>query len=791
MVDQIPQVVPPQGVPPQALAPAPQQIPQQMPWAPLQAAPTQQPPVRPQQTANITKPTSKVSMKTVLIGCGVLFMFVVGWLSLVFYNLMNNPSQLSSVGLDPNTTKTLLQTFSVLFFGLLTFLGIGLLVANLYRLITVKNKSKVGYILGSLFWFLIFIFAIVLGARVITMVRNFSVDNILDSDKLIMPYIQFKDGTKYTRWDATMKLIAPATMYYTLNSNYFNSQLVPPLGQVNFTEMYLDCGNGQKLKLNFTSFQFDGSCIYFKKGEYTLNLETSYINIPTSEKLQKTFSGWSIIFDSEITVTPTKSALTFNDAETEMIVGKTPTKVMFDANSVFKDLGLSDYKIIWDFDGDGTQDKQNNVATTFVYNEAKLYNVYVRFPNLNNYIYTFPIRVEQSDVPVCEILVTKGDGKNYNVVTNFFDKTVKITNYQFDVLNRNAKDGVIDTIKNNNGTFSYQFPGAGLYAIQNTFLTEDDKQGQCESDDIQVGVSDFQVNYDTYFKSPQSPQFKRVAGNDIVSLISGELVLTEIPTVIKLQVNQISPNILTATKKVLLDGKAIISTDGNNFEFTIDDSDNHEAKLIIEDVPSWAKTEIIIPIKVSRADIIGKLIVTPDTVGTDPFMVKFDASTTIINDPDDEAVSFTWDFGDGTGSMRKDFSEAIINYTYRYDTKNNNGTYHPTVTIKTKKGREVTVSPENNIIVKRANQTLDILIPDYPAQQASIGDRVGFSISFNGLPSEIRRDFGDGKTLTCNTRQECWSTTHIYMQPGTYLIRAAVAYENLPTIDGTITLKIK
>lgn len=136
-------------------------------------------------------------------------------------------------------------------------------------------------------------------------------------------------------------------------------------------------------------------------------------------------------------------------------------------------------------------------------------------------------------------------------------------------------------------------------------------------------------------------------------------------------------------------------------------------------------------------------------------MVKFDASTTIINDPDDEAVSFTWDFGDGTGSMRKDFSEAIINYTYRYDTKNNNGTYHPTVTIKTKKGREVTVSPENNIIVKRANQTLDILIPDYPAQQASIGDRVGFSISFNGLPSEIRRDFGDGKTLTCNTRQEC------------------------------------
>jgi hypothetical protein len=143
-----------------------------------------------------------------------------------------------------------------------------------------------------------------------------------------------------------------------------------------------------------------------------------------------------------------------------MIVGKAPSKVMFDANSVFKDLGLTDYKIIRDFNGDGEQDKQNNVATTFVYNEAKLYNVYIRFPNLNNYIYTFPIRVEQSDVPVCEIIVTKGEGKEYTVTTNFFDKTVKITNYQFDILDRNKKDVVIDTIKNNNGIFTYQFRGA-------------------------------------------------------------------------------------------------------------------------------------------------------------------------------------------------------------------------------------------------------------------------------------------------------------------------------------------
>ena len=75
------------------------------------------------------------------------------------------------------------------------------------------------------------------------MVNNFSVDNILDSDKLIMPYLQLKDGTKYTRTDPNLKLIAPATIYYTLNPKYFNSQILPSLGQVSFNEISLDCGN--------------------------------------------------------------------------------------------------------------------------------------------------------------------------------------------------------------------------------------------------------------------------------------------------------------------------------------------------------------------------------------------------------------------------------------------------------------------------------------------------------------------------------------------------------------------
>ncbi|HCB51730.1 TPA: hypothetical protein DEP21_04150 [Patescibacteria group bacterium] len=50
---------------------------------------------------------------------------------------------------------------------------------------------------------------------------------------------------------------------------------------------------------------------------------------------------------SSIVVSPIDGALTFNDNHTEMIVGKVPNKVKFDATNVFRDLSLTDYKVLW------------------------------------------------------------------------------------------------------------------------------------------------------------------------------------------------------------------------------------------------------------------------------------------------------------------------------------------------------------------------------------------------------------------------------------------------------------
>ena len=714
-------------------------------------------------------------------------MIVVGGLSLILYRLISNPNQLSSVGIDPSTTKTFLQIFSTIFFGLLTFLGIGLLVVNLYRLITVKNVSKLKFSFGAVGGFLLFIIALALGAQVITSVRNISIENIVDSNQVIMPYVQLKEGFVYTRGDATLKLIAPTSLAYKLNTTYFNAQILPTLGQVTISAMNLDCGNGQTLSYDMTNPQFVGTCIYFHKGSYPLNLEVDYLNIPTGEKLKKYFSGGNMDINTEISITTNKGAVQV-DPKTGISVGKVPSKVSFDASTAFKDLNLGDYKILRDFDGDGQWDKQDQSTVTYVYKEAKVYMVNIRFPMLNSHIYTFPIRVEQSDVPVCEVDIQTGTAPNYAFHTAFLDPNVTISEYQFDIIDTAHKNAVVDTIKAKSPDFNYQFPGKGQYAIQANFITDGGKQGQCESDDILIGNSSFDIAYDLAYKSPNTPQFQKVGTDGDVISQSGSLLVKVIPSVIQVKITKVTPTTAGLTKKVLLDGKQILSSDGATFEATIQDSKDHEISIVVEDASRGATSQETIPITTKRDDIVGKILVKPDTVGTDPFTVKFDASTTTVNDPTDEIVYFSWDFGDGV--VKKNLSEAIITHTYTYDTTKENGVYMPVLTIQTKKGRKITISPENNIIVKKATKTLIIHIDSNPAQIANVDDRVSFSLEVNGLPNTIHRDFGNGKTLDCQAR-ECIQATQIYTTPGTYTIKAEVTYASQPTIDGSITLKIK
>jgi len=92
------------------------------------------------------------------------------------------------------------------------------------------------------------------------------------------------------------------------------------------------------------------------------------------------------------------------------------------------------------------------------------------------------------------------------------------------------------------------------------------------------------------------------------------LTIKEIPTIVQVQIQSVMPTSPTATQKMLLDDKPVLSSDGKTFEMKIDTSADHKLSIVIEDTARGATTEKIITVKTRKDDIVGKLTVKPDTI---------------------------------------------------------------------------------------------------------------------------------------------------------------------------------
>lgn len=723
------------------------------------------------------KKNKKVSFKWIMLWCIILFIFLVWWLAAVFYYLIQNPNQLSSVGIDPQTATQLLQTFATVFFGLLFFASLWLLITNFYRLTTSKNKKKVWYILGIVFGFIMLIWTLIWWARVLDILKNIEVDDFVDANKLLKPYIQLQDTTAYLDSDPGLVAIAPVNMFYTLNSELFNKQIVPQLWAVTLQSLSLDCGNGQTLSMDMQSAAFKWACMYQNKWNYPLNLVVDYVDNQTAEQLTQDIPAGELPIRSQIEIRTNQWPVEFS--KNEIIVWTNPIKVTYDASDIFTEFQLPEYKIIWDANGDWVADKSDITAYTHLYTWAKLYNINIRFPWLNNYLYTFPVRVEQSDVPVAQINYTAINDTEYNISAEFFGTSPDISEYVFNIIDKKTNKK-IDSITAQSTSINYTFPGNGVYAVQMVFITQEWKQGIAESEDIIIWWSQFQILYDVYIKTPTSPQFEKLDN-------IWDIQLKEIPTILKIEITKIIPSSPTIQQQIFIDGSPIVSTD-NSFQTTIDSNRDYNLKIVITDPNRDTKTEKEIKISVKRDDIVWNLLVSPDTVGTSPFEVKFDASTTTINDPQDEIVYFTRDFGDW--EIKENLSQSIISHTYNYDFESENGTFYPKVTIQTKKGRELVIGSWIMILVKKPNVTLSIHIDSHPAQIANLWEKIDMSLDIDGLPESIVRGFWNWNTLECGGR-ECTEASQIYNKPWEYTIEAKVTYPDKPTVEWKINLIVK
>lgn len=134
---------------------------------------------------------------------------------------------------------------------------------------------------------------------------------------------------------------------------------------------------------------------------------------------------------------------------------------------------------------------------------------------------------------------------------------------------------------------------------------------------------------------------------------------------------------------MFFNGAAILASNNNIFELRVNQRNNNTIKIVVDDATRNAKTEQDISVVVDQAAIVGKLEIRPDTVGNDPFAVTFDASATVLSDPTDEIVYFSWNFGDGT--VKPNVSQSVIVHTYKYNYETENGVFKPSVEILTKK----------------------------------------------------------------------------------------------------------
>ena len=720
---------------------------------------------------------------------------IVAWL---FYALQN-PSFLNTIGLEVGTIKSILLMVSILFFGILFFVWFFFLALNGYRLLTIKEWSKIKYIIWLILGLMIVILSIVLGTIVIIKINQMVASRLIDTKNMIFTYLQVKGNTPEesnlpiwsTKW---LKLIAPSRVSFQLNKDLFRTQIMDRLGQFKkFNNFRLDCGNGQVLTVGSTLLidkgRF-GNCLYTDKWAYPITLVYTYTDIRSNQSTSETINALSLNFEAQVAITKANGGKpVLSERKDEILIGTAPSKLEFDVTRIFSDLGLPENKIIWDINWDGINDKIDKVNFTYTYTQPKLQYAYFSLPGLRQGLYyKFDLRVDQGDVPGCTIaLQSQSNDGDYSIKSTIDDPDTDISRYTFEIFDI-RKDQVVKTLNAPKWYLTYRFPSNGQFQVRLTFVTTEGKEWYCESDGIDVWVAWYTANYDLRYAYPKAQWRSKVAkGGTGVRLENQSLIIDKLPIKLRMRVNSITPLTKDEPKlKVYLQDDEIVSAQGQIYEMIIQDDKNQNINLIIKDIKGKS-SESIIPVMIRKQHLIADVIVDK-ILWEDPLVVNFDASITELNDSQDEVVYFTWVFGDG--EMIKNVSQAQVTHTYRFDVQKQEGVYYPKLIVKTRKGFEDEMSLTEPIVVKRATKKLTINIDSHPAQVASVGDTVRFSLEGDGNIKSIKRTFGNDRVITCQDRT-CSEVGTVYDLPWEYQIHAEVQYPDTPSIFATIKLKVE
>lgn len=308
-----------------------------------------------------------------------------------------------------------------------------------------------------------------------------------------------KGGMYYLHDSPGLQLIAPMSLQFTVNNQVLDKTLTNTIGNDALEGMQLDCGNGQApLNLIQGSRDFGGSCLFTEKGSYNMLLKFLHKDRQTGSPKESELS-LPLQFVSQVDISTSNGEYSLNDNKTEISVGKAPSKVFFDIGKVFSDFQLNEYKLFWDLDADGSYDKQDDVSFAHRFRNPQVHTVYYTIPALGNYIYPLSFRVEQSDVPICDLELQHIKETTYNIIAHCDDKNGPIITYNFDIIEEGS-DKLIESVQSKHPQTKYDFPSAGNYYVELTFITDENKKGGADSDSISIGDINFEVNYDITYR---------------------------------------------------------------------------------------------------------------------------------------------------------------------------------------------------------------------------------------------------------------------------------------------------
>ena len=769
------------------------------------------------------------SRKKVAIWCSIVLLLIFAWFFLTLSSLIKNPNALGWIWVDAGTAKVLLSAFIWLIFWSVILLMLGVIISNIYRLITVKNQRKWKFIRGLMWWIL---WAGAMLALILTISKwiNKIETNIKQIDyDIIQPYLVWRvekewiDEFNYPYKNENMEgngvkypLIAPSEMAFSLRWNELikitDSEL-PSWYDRDHMIVKLLCGNkdGTTLEQNTSdegkvNRRFNWTCLYSEKWKYTYWIEITYNNTISKETKTIKYNLKTLDYTSEVSISKNSSKISSEGWEFRL--WQAPVKVTVDANQIFRDFLTKEYKVEWDMDGDFVGDRTDIANFDYSYKLPKVYYVTYKFPEIyDNLWYRFPVRVEQSDKPVCWLEVERFPWTNkFQIVTDFVDSSSEatISSYNYTIQNAATKK-TISELKNENKKITYEFPDKWSYIVIMKYVTIDWKQWQCESDLIQLEKETFDIQYALLAKDSETWKFKELCNSKSSGYDCTQINIKSVPQTYQVQIKSVTPTTINTSKAVYFEeaseyteNKHALMEDNDTYEFTVPDEWNYELRIFVTDKVSWIDDETkIIKFIAKKPDIVWEINITsaesnesqrrPISEGFEPLTVILDASKTEVNIKWDEIIYFTWDFWDG--EIKRNIQNWVVAHTYNYDYAKENWIFQPIVTIRTKNWTEETIyGPKIN--VKKWLVNVNISSTSHPSRQAQAWKDVTFSAEFDGLPEKMVWDFWDwSDTVTCKWRN-CTEIKHAFEKTWIFSVKLSLEFDAVQQVDKTMEFKV-